>query len=261
MQNKNKLLLLSSMIIISLNTNASNSDIKYQAPSQYDCSVSETELYMAKRTNHLMKKSSIMPWEKFKKVAAAAKRSSVERAKQNKTGNPATDAKNLELAKTGGGDEKDNAEDCGILTADFEDFEFPSGIGDSFNDALDLLTGDPLASLQKLAEKKANEMAENLISAVKDGFCSRMSPEYLGGLLKDNVSKVMKKELGYSLNESTKDDFLNKVVGDQLKDEFGTSNARLLNVMDEDLDDNRKRYMENYTKKQLNSAEKKYIDH
>lgn len=225
-------------------------EIKDYAPNQYDCTIDELELFITKRTENLRKESAVVTWEDFKKTSQLAK-SSPSNSSANGTAQSEVAAASS-LKKTGS-ENAEEEDDCPLFFEDIPDMPDMSSI-----DLGGLISGG-LSDLQDLANKQMTQLAETLTETLKAGICKRLSTEYLTELGTDILDDAMKEEIGYTTRDIEKGNFANKVINDGLKDEFGTSNAKLLNVMDEDLNKNRESYMKRQTNSQLNTIEKDMV--
>lgn len=226
-------------------------EIKELAPNQYDCTVDELELYIMKRTENLRKESSTATWEDFKKTTQAAKMTGGNAGSTPSNGSSAASiATNMSIAKTGGksGEEVD---DCPLFFEDLQDIDMSGmempDLGGLFSGGLDAL-GD-------LAKEQMEQLADSLMDVLKAGICERLSTDYLTELGKDVLDDKLDEEIGYTTKDITGGNFANQVINDGLSDEYGTSNAKLLNVMDEDLNNNRERYMEKALDNKLDDFE------
>lgn len=225
-------------------------EIKQMAPNQYDCTIDELELFITKRTENLRKESAVATWEDFKKTSQLAKSSP---SNSTSNGNVQSEmARTASLKKTGS-ESAEEEDDCPLFFEDIPDLPDMSGI--DLGDLSGLLGGGGLGDLQDFANKQMAQLAESLAKVLKEGICKRLSTEYLTELGTDILDDAMKEEIGYTTRDIEKGNFANKVINDSLKDEFGTSNAKLLNVMDDDLNDNRERYMKRQLKGQLDDME------
>ncbi len=232
------------------------SDIKSLAPNQYDCTVDELELFVMKRTENLRKESTLSTWEDFKQVSHAKQNSKTTHS-SNTAGNGTTAsevANSVNPPKKTGSTSGEEEDDCplffeGLNDVDMDGMEMPSW------DELGGMIGGGLDSLTDLASEQMSQLAESLTNVLKAGVCERLSSEYLSELGKDILDDKLKEEIGYTTKDIEGGSFANEVVNDQLKEEFGTSDAKLLNVMDEDLNDNRERYMEKQYDNKLDDVE------
>lgn len=231
-----------------------STDIKQLAPNQYDCTVDELELYIMKRTENLRKESSVATWEDFKKTAQAAKLSGTKPSSTPANGSSAATV-STSLNKTGGTTAK-KEDDCPLFFEDLEDVDMSQM---EFPDLGALFSGG-LSSLQDLANKQMNQLADSLTKVLKEGVCERLSTDYLTKLGTGVVDGALKEEIGYTTKDISKGNFANKVVNDTLKEQTGRSDAKLLNVMDEDLNKNRERYMDRQLDKKLDSVESDALD-
>lgn len=237
---KRKLLYVAIGAAISLPSFAA-SDIKSQAPNQYDCTIDELELHIMKRTENLRKESTVATWEDFKKTAQAQKMSGGTGSSASNTpanGSSAAEASTA-MKKTGSTSAKEE-DDCPLFFEGLTDID-TSGM--SIDDLGGLFTGG-LSSLQDLANEQMAKLSESLTNVLKEGLCSRLSSEAVMDFGTDLLDDALKDEIGYTTKDISGGNFANEVVNDSLKEEKGSSNAKLWNVMDEDLNDNREKYME-----------------
>lgn len=231
-------------------------EIKELAPNQYDCTVDELELYIMKRTENLRKESATATWEDFKKTAQLAKMTGGNAGTTPSNGSSAASvATNMSIAKTGGkgGEEVD---DCPLFFEDLNDID----MSDMEMPDLGGLISGGLDSLGDLAKKQMEQLADSLMDVLKQGVCERLSTDYLTELGTDILDDKLSEEIGYTTRDITGGNFANEVVNDALSEEYGTSNAKLLNVMDEDLNKNRERYMEKALDDRLDDFEDEALD-
>lgn len=231
-----------------------NTDIKALAPNQFDCTVDELELHIMKRTENLRKESSTATWEDYKKTAQAAKSSGGSSSNTAANGSSAATASE-EINQTGSTDAEEE-DDCPLFFEDLQDVDM-SGmeIGD-----LGSLFSSGLSSLQDMANEQMNQLAESLTNVLKEGLCERLSTEYLTELGTGVLDDQLKEEIGYTTSDITGGNFANEVVNDSLQEEHGTSNAKLMNVMDEDLNYNRERYLKKQLDNKLDDVEDNFVD-
>lgn len=260
--NKKYLFLCIGIILTPTTYAADGGDvIKSSSPNQYDCTVDELELFIMKRTENLRKESNLSTWQDYKEVAQKAKlngggTTAEQAANSPSNGNAQSEAvaqaKAKAKAKSGSakGEEED---DCPLFfegLSDIEDSELPT-----MDEIGDMISGG-LASLQKLAEEQMKQLSESLMNVLKAGMCERLSKDYLTKLGTKLLDSKLKEEIGYTTKDISKGNFANKVINDSLKDQYGTSNAKLLNVMDEDLNKKRENFMKRQMDGKLNSMEK-----
>ncbi len=229
-------------------------DIKQSAPNQFDCTVDELELFVAKRTENLRKESAVVTWDDFKKTSQVAK---VSTSKTPSNGNTQAEmsAKTNSLSKTGSEDAEEQ-DDCPLFFEDLGDIDMS---GMSIDDLGGFFSGG-LGDLQELANEQMAQLAESLTNVLKEGLCERLSTDYLVELGTDVLDDALDEEIGYTTKDIAGGNFANEVVNDSLQDEYGTSNAQLLNVMDEDLNDNRERYMDRQLDNKLDDIEDEAFD-
>lgn len=238
-------------------------DTKLMAPNQYDCTVDELELYVMKRTESLRKESSLTTWEDFKTTQAKASSSVAQSASNSGANGNATaeaiamaDASaNLKKTGTTDGKEKDE-EECNLFFSDMEDINMddmeismPEG---GFSGGLDMLTD--------FAKEQATQLWGSLSKVLTDGFCERLSTDYLTELGTDYLDDQLKEEYGYTTDDIAGGNFANEVVNDNLKEDRGTSDAQLLNIMDEDLNKKRESYMKKQLDNKLDDVEDEILE-
>lgn len=250
---KLKLSVVAFGLLAAFNT-ANAEGVKDLAPNQYDCTVDELELFVMKRTENLRKESAIVTWEDFKKTAQIAKN-----APSSTTANGSVQAEQAAKNKIekSGGTTGEVEDDCPLFFEDIPDLPDMSGVS---LDGLGGMFSGGLDDLQKLASEQMEQLAKTLTETLKAGVCERLSTDYLTELGTDVLDDSLKEEIGYTTKDIAKGNFANKVANDMLKDEYGTSNAKLLNIMDEDLNKNRENYMKRQTKSQLNTIEDGIVD-
>lgn len=243
--------ILIALIGISLSPSAfSDTNIKLSAPNEYDCTIDELELYIMKRTENLRKETTIVPWEDFKTAKAKAQINgetpqsvaSSSGANGNAVAESVAKAESSALQNSGsttGSD--DDKEECNLFFSDLEDINMDdmtvdfSKLGGQVSGGLDFL--------KDFATKQFTQLSESLMEVIKSGFCERLSTEYLTELGHDYLDDQLKENYGYTTKDMTSGKFANQVLNDQLQEEHGTSDAKLLNIMDDELNDNRERYM------------------
>lgn len=239
--------------ILSSNVAFANQDIKQTPPNQYDCTIDELELYIMKRTENLRKESAIVTWEDFKKTSQIAKAAP---SSSPSNGNAQSEMKEKNTIQKSGGTTGEAVDDCPLFFEDIPDLEMPE-----FNlDNLGGMLSGGLSDLQDLANQQMEQLASSLMDVLREGVCERLSTDYLTELGTDVLDDALKEEIGYTTKDVAGGNFANEVINDALKDEFGTSNAKLLNVMDDELNDNRERYMERQFDKKLDDIEDNTID-
>ncbi len=260
--------ILTVLVAIGLSQVAfSNVDPKLSAPNQFDCTVDELELYVLKRTENLRKKSTISTWEDYKVTAAKAeingKTNSAAAGDSAANGNATAEAleaaKNEELNKTGGGEGLDGEEEtCNMFFSEIEDVDMSdtdidfSNIGNPFNGGLSGLTD--------MATAQVSQLGESLMNVLKEGMCERLSSDYLLELGTDALDDMLGDEIGYTTGDISGGNFANEVVNDQLKEEHGTSNAKMYNIMDQDLNNKRESYMNKMLNNKLDDIEDEILD-
>ncbi len=246
--NKLKLSVVAIGLLTTLNI-AHAEGVKDYAPNQYDCTVDELELFVMKRTENLRKESAVVTWEDFKKTSQKMKAAPQNTAS---SGTTQSEVASAHLAKTGS-ESAEEADDCPLFYEDLPDLPDMSNVNLG-----DLMSGG-LSDLKDLAAEQMEQLAKTLTDTLKAGICERLSTDYLTELGTGVLDDAMKEEIGYTTGDISKGNFANRVVNDSLQDEYGTSNAKLLNIMDEDLNNNRENYMKRQTNSQLNVVEKDMI--
>lgn len=255
--------ILIALIGVALSPSAfSNTNIKLSAPNEYDCTVDELELYIMKRTENLRKETTIVPWEDFKTAKAKAQingetpqgAASASGANGNAVAESVAKAQSSALQKSGSANgSDDDEEECNLFFSDLEDINMDDMTID-FSQLGGLLSGG-LDFLKDFATEQFTQLTESLMDVIKAGFCERLSTDYLTELGTDYLDDQLKEDYGYTTSDMTSGKFANQVLNDQLQDEYGDSDAKLLNIMDEDLNDNRERYMEKALDNKLDSIE------
>lgn len=256
---KMKFLVISIAMFLSPLTFAEDSveAVKNRAPNEYDCTIDELELHITKRTENLRKESTLSSWEDFKTTAQQAKLNGGGTSSQqasNSSANGDAQAEALAQAQTGGstGEEED---DCPLFFEDLEDIDT-----DSFEmPDLGSLFSNGLSDLDAFVTEQVSQLTTSLMNVVKAGVCERLSTEYLTDLATDVLDDQLDEEIGYTTDDITGGSFANEVINDQLKAEYGTSNAKLLNIMDDDLNDKRESFMGKQLDNQLDSVEDEMI--
>ena len=249
--NKLKLSVVAIGLLTTLNV-AHAEGAKDYAPNQYDCTVDELELFVMKRTENLRKESAMVVWEDYKKTSQKMKSAPSNTSANGSVQSEVAAASHL---KKTGGESAEAVDDCPLFYEDLPD------LPDMDMSDLDLgnLISGGLDDLKKLATEQMAQLAESLTNALKAGICERLSTDYLTELGTGILDDALKEEIGYTSGDISKGNFANRVINDSLQDEYGTSNARLLNVMDEDLNNNRENYMKRQTNSQLNIIEKDIV--
>lgn len=248
-------------LFISSNAMAATGSIKDLSPNQYDCTVDELELFVMKRTENLRKESTITTWEDFKKVAQAKKSNpSPSAADSPSNGTAASEvARSVNPPTPTGSASGEEEDDCPLFFSELGDVDMSGMEMPGFDDMMGMFEGG-LDNLTKAASEQMEQLTDSLMNVLKEGMCERLSTEYLTELGTDVLDDVLKEEIGYTTDDIEDGGFANEVVNDQLKEEFGTSDAKLLNVMDEDLNDNREKYMEKQYDSKLDEIEDGAVD-
>ena len=244
-KNKAKKAILSIAIASSFSAFAAN-EVNNLPTNRYDCTPSEVKLFMSKKTESMFQDSGIRNWEETKTMTVLAKTNPTMRVKLDSTGNPAQDAK---LAKQATAQVEAEASEeqteCDMMFAEYAKIDLGGGQVPDV-DIGDLISGG-LDSLVAMAEKEMASMMEAMKEALND-MCSRVTPDAATEFVSKNVNKSLNREYGYDMDDVKKGTIYNDVVNDSLKEEFDDSDAKLLNVFDDDLDKNRDRYIKRQQK-------------
>jgi hypothetical protein len=240
LKNKAKKAILSIAIASSFSAFAAN-EVNNLPTNRYDCTPSEVKLFMSKQTESMFHDSGIRNWEETKTMTVLAKTNPTMRVELESTGNPAQDAKLAKQAtaqvQAEAGEEQT---ECDMMFAEYAKIDLGGGEVPDV-DIGDLISGG-LDSLVAMAEKEMADMMNAMKEALND-MCSRVTPDAVTEFVSDNVNKSLNREYGYDMDDVKKGTIYNDVVNDALKEEFNDSDAKLLNVFDDDLDDNRERYI------------------
>jgi len=243
-KNKAKKAILSIAIASSFSAFAAN-EVNNLPTNRYDCTPSEVKLFMSKQTESMFHDSGIRNWEETKTMTVLAKTNPTMKVKLESTGNPAQDAKLAKQATAQVEAASEEQTECDMMFAEYAKIDLGGGeIPDV--DIGDLVSGG-LDSLVAMAEKEMANMMAAMKEAIND-MCSRVTPDAATEFVTDNVNKSLKREYGYNMNDVKKGTIYNDVVNDALKEEFDDSDAKLLNVFDDDLDKNRERYIKRQQK-------------
>ena len=111
--------------------------------------------------------------------------------------------------------------------------------------------GDMMADLGKLAGEQLEGLATDLYAVMREGFCSRMSTDYLGELAGDLIEDEYKESTKGTALDGTKINKLDKESGQNnftykvIKNQSGQSDSDLIKAVDVTRDDQGK-YQENY---------------
>lgn len=235
---------------------SAKSVVKNAAPNQYDCTVDELELYITKRTEDLRRDSDLGTWEDFKKAATNAKKNGMNSTNSTETGGDVAaeaKAKADAMASTGGGTGSEE-DDCPLFYSDLKDLEIPD-LGD-----LGGLISGGLSGLQDKAKEQMSNLADTLMDTVKQGVCKRLSTDYIVDKGTDFLDDNLKEEIGYTTKDITGGNFANEVLNDSLQEEYGASNAKLLNLLDPKLNNARENFIERQIDKHLDEAEDNVMD-
>lgn len=151
--------------------------------------------------------------------------------------------------------------DCQTIFHDIKFNELPElSIGDlsaglpSFDDFGNMLDG-----LGNKAGEQLGSLASDLYSVLREGFCERLSSEYVGDLAGDLVEDEYKDITKDSVFEGTKLNKLDKESGQNnftykvIKNQSGVSNSNLIKAIDVTRDDQSK-YQNKYFDKELDSV-------
>ena len=231
-------------------TNAAEINLKVSAPNEYDCTVDELELYVTKRTENLRRGTSISAWEDFKKAQSG---SDVAES----TGDVSADAATA-AAGAAGADDDEEDEECSLFYDDLK--EMDTSVFDITLPEIGAGIANAGTALAALAKEQTKLMAESMAAVLEKTICERATTEYLTEVATGIANTQLNETYGYDIDDFTDEDFKSTIVNDQLKQETGTSNGKMLNILDTDLNDNRESYMEKTMNGYLDNAEDIGVD-
>lgn len=201
--------------------------------NDYDCTVSELQSYIGKKTEGLVQRKTPIPvFDEFVKKNTA-------RSSAGTAGGP---------VKGSGGEAE---EDCNYFWGDLEKVKFEKP-DDGLIGAI--LSGDISTILNK-SKERVYDIATGMAEEIQKGLCERLSKDNVLDTVTDYGDGVLEEATGgYDSGDITDPD-LNGMINGGLKGSYG-SVGKLINIFDPDLDKNRSGAILKETDRQMESMMK-----